>query len=359
MSRIVVKVGTNVLTDDDGKLDDKIIAGLVKQISEIKRQHTDVVLISSGAVASGKKIYQQTDSVKKRDLLSRDKIIQRQVFASLGQIKLMDTYFKEFLKHRFFCSQVLATREDFRDRKHYLNMRNCLEGLLSNHIVPIINENDVISIQELMFSDNDELAAMISSMINAKKLIILTNVNGLYDGDPDKKGAKLIEKVDCDDNCQACICDKKSTLGRGGMATKCKIGQKLSKMGIETVLVNGKQEDVLHKVLSNDFKGTTFMASKKVSAIKKWLAVAPDIERGAIMVNKCAQEAILKGASILPVGVIGVEGNFEEGSTIYIKNEEGDVFAGGLIRVTSEEAREKIGKSNQEPLVRRDYIFLY
>ncbi len=359
MTKIVVKVGTNVLTDEEGKLDNKIIANLVEQISTIKRQKIDIALITSGAVGAGKKRYEQEDSVKKRGLLSKEKIVQKQVFASLGQIKLMETYSKYFLKHKFFCAQVLATREDFRDRKHYLNMRNCLQELLSNHIVPIINENDVISIQELMFSDNDELAAMVSSMINAQKLILLTNVDGLYDGDPDDPDSKLITEVKVNEKWEKYVCEKKSSLGRGGMSTKCKIGQRLGKMGIETILVNGKQKDVLLKVIKGDFRGTTFMASKKVSAVKKWIAVAPDIKRGAIVVNDGAKEAILDGASLLPVGIVDIEGYFEEGSTVYVKGEDGKVFAGGLVRMNSKQAKTKIGQSNQSPLIRRDYIFLY
>src|ERR1700733_4706117 len=185
--RIIIKIGSNVLTQKDGLPDLKRISHLVEQIAKVKKQGKEVVLVSSGAVASGRSLINISEKF--------DSVATRQLFASIGQVKLINTYAYEFEKYNILCSQVLVTKEDFRDRLHYLNMKNCLKILLQHHVVPVVNENDVVSVTELMFTDNDELAGLIASMLNAQALIILSNVDGLYDGDPKAAGSKVIEEV--------------------------------------------------------------------------------------------------------------------------------------------------------------------
>src|SRR6201996_8315681 len=185
--RIVIKIGSNVLTRKDGLPDLERIKHLVEQIARIKKQGKEVVLVSSGAVASGRSLISVSDKF--------DAIATRQLFASIGQVKLINTYAAGFEKFNILCSQVLVTKEDFRDRLHYLNMKNCLKILLQHHVIPVVNENDVVSITELMFTDNDELAGLIAAMLNAQALILLTNVDGIYDGNPAEEGAKVIEQV--------------------------------------------------------------------------------------------------------------------------------------------------------------------
>ncbi|MCT4592184.1 MAG: glutamate 5-kinase [Candidatus Gracilibacteria bacterium] len=359
MKRIVVKVGTSVLTHDDGSLNLRSIRNITEQIVAIKKQKIDVVLISSGACGAGKNIYKENDFVKKKDLLSKDKITQRQVFASIGQPRLLHRYLEAFLLHNFFCAQILVTKEDFRDRGHFLNMSNCMHALLSNQIVPIINENDAISIDERMFSDNDELAGMISTMVNADKLVIMTNVDGLFTGDPKLLDSKLIEKINPNDNWRQYIQDTKSSMGRGGMKTKCQMADKLARLGVETILVNGERENAMLNVINNEIPCTRFVAHSKVSSIKKWIAVSEDSKKGSIIVNKGAEEAISQnGGSLLPIGAIGVSGNFKKGDIVAIKNKDGETFALGVARYDIERCKERIGKPNQKPMVHRDALFL-
>lgn len=358
MNRIVVKIGTSVITKEDGSPDEDVMKNLVAQIVQIKRSKIDVAVISSGAVAFGKRLYQKNECVKNKFLDSQKKTAQRQAYASMGQVSLMNTYFDLFLRENFFCAQVLATREDFRSRKHYLNMRDCINTLLTNHIVPILNENDVVAVDELMFSDNDELAGMTAAMIEADMLVILSNVDGLYDGDPDNPEKKVLHEIAPDYKLEKFISHKKSTTGRGGMLTKCKVAKKLSKIGIETYLVNGKHKNVLIDIFEGKKIGTHFLTEKKVSAVKKWMAISRGIEKGAIIVNKGAEEAIKKGASILPVGVIDIEGEFEKDDVVIIKNDKLEKFGVGIVKQNSEEAKLLIGKKGEKPLVRRDFLFL-
>src|SRR5471030_334255 len=186
--RIIIKIGSNVFTQKDGLPDLKRINHLVEQIAEIKKQGKEVILVSSGAVASGRSLISVSEKY--------DAIAARQLLASIGQVKLINTYSQLFEKFGMLCSQVLVTKEDFRDRMHYLNMKTCLDLLLQHEVIPVVNENDVVSVTELMFTDNDELAGLIASMLNAQALIILSNVDGLYDGNPKTPGTKVIEQID-------------------------------------------------------------------------------------------------------------------------------------------------------------------
>ncbi|HEX7762578.1 MAG TPA: glutamate 5-kinase, partial [Cellvibrio sp.] len=185
---IAIKVGSNVLTNKEGLLDEQVIINISRQIKALRDQGHRVLLISSGAVAAGRSLYQ----FKKKT----DTVVQRQVLSSIGQVKLISRYSEIFDTLDMKCAQVLVTKEDFKSRHHYLNMQNCLAALLSNNIVPVINENDVVSVTELMFTDNDELAGLVSAMVNTDILIILTNVDGIYDGDPDQPGTHLIHTYD-------------------------------------------------------------------------------------------------------------------------------------------------------------------
>src|ERR1700712_5393472 len=211
--RIIIKIGSNVFTQKDGLPDLKRINHLVKQIAAIKKQGKEVILVSSGAVASGRSLINVSEKY--------DAIATRQLLASIGQVKLINTYSNLFEKFSILCSQVLVTKEDFRDRMHYLNMKTCLELLLQYHVIPVVNENDVVSVTELMFTDNDELAGLIASMLNAQALIILSNVDGLYNGNPKTEGTKVIEKIDGSlSNLASFVTSDRSQFGRGGMITK-------------------------------------------------------------------------------------------------------------------------------------------
>jgi len=219
--RIIIKIGSNVITQKDGLPNLNRINHLVEQISKRRKQGKEVTLVSSGAVASGRSLINISEKF--------DSVATRQLLASIGQVKLINTYAAEFEKYNILCSQVLVTKEDFRDRVHYLNMKNCLNILLQHQVIPVVNENDVVSVTELMFTDNDELAGLIASMLNAQALIVLTNVDGIYDGDPNDVSAEVIEEVNGKAlDFSSFISTGRSQFGRGGMITKSTMAQKVA-----------------------------------------------------------------------------------------------------------------------------------
>src|SRR6201996_7241026 len=219
--RIIIKIGSNVFTKKDGLPDLQRVDHLVRQIADIKAQGKEVILVSSGAVASGRSLINVSEKY--------DAVAARQLLASIGQVKLINTYSSLFAYFNILCSQVLVTKEDFRDRMHYLNMKNCLEILLHHDVIPVVNENDVVSVTELMFTDNDELAGLIASMLNAQALIVLTNVDGIYDGDPKSPGSKVIEEIDnTTPDLASFVTSGRSQFGRGGMITKSTMSQKIA-----------------------------------------------------------------------------------------------------------------------------------
>jgi len=352
---VTIKVGSNVITNGNGFPDEQIISIISGQISWLRRQGYQVLLISSGAVAAGRSIYKFQKKT--------DTVVQRQVLASIGQVKLISLYKEAFDKEEIVCSQVLVTKEDFKSRNHYLNMQNCLSALLNNNVVPIINENDVVSVTELMFTDNDELAGLVSAMMNADMLIILTNVDGVYDGDPDLPGTKLIpvfdpEKVNLD---HIMSTSKKSGFGRGGILTKCNTAEKIASMGIPVHIANGRTDNVINKIINNDGVGTLFPAKRLTSNIKKYIAHSYEEPKGKIVINKGAKDVLLssKANSLLPVGIILVEGKFKKGDIIKIVDEQDQELGLGLARYGYKKAKESIGLKNQKPIVHYDHLYLH
>lgn len=251
--RLVIKLGSNVLTSENGELDLTVIQNIVSQISKLKKNGHEVILVSSGAVSAGKSIYTLNNV--------QDNVIKRQVYSAIGQVKLMNIYADLFAKHNLVCAQVLATKEDFtREKENYKNMKNCFKGLLKDAIIPIVNENDVVSLEELMFTDNDELAGLTAYMIEADKLIILSNIEGLFTGDPTDKDSKLINEVNLNDKgVFDFISSKKSSAGRGGMESKLKVATMSAEKGIETFMANGKRERVVLDILEGKKVGTRFI----------------------------------------------------------------------------------------------------
>jgi len=350
--RVVVKVGSNVITQDNGFPDDARLQQLVKQLAHIKSQGIEVILVSSGAVASGRSLIQ----IKEQ----RQSVAMRQLLSSVGQVKLINTYSRLFDAHQLLCAQVLVTKEDFRDRVHYLNMKNCFDSLLQHHIIPIINENDVISVTELMFTDNDELAGLIASMLSADALIILSNVDGIYDGHPKLETSKIIEKIQRNEHDFSTIIQpEKSSFGRGGMITKASMALKVARLGIGVHIANGKRDDVLIDLLFGELKHTFFVPEKRKSGKKKWIAHAVNTASGAVHLNPCAREVLTSGQvrSLLPVGVIAVDGNFKKGDMIKILGEDESIVGWGIAQYGADKARERMGVKNQKPLVHYDYLY--
>lgn len=350
--RIVVKVGTNVITKENGLLDLVIVDQLVTQLATLQKKGYQIILVSSGAMGAGRSLIQ----------LSSDTplVVKRQVLASVGQIKLIETYLGLFQKQDSLCAQVLVTKEDFRDRLHYLNMKNCFEALLQNHVIPVVNENDVISVDELMFTDNDELAGLIASMMNADALIILSNVEGIYDKNPSEKDARVLHQVDAKTPLQKYISPTKSSFGRGGMLTKAKITKRLALMGISTYIANGQRKNVLLDLLEGKKVGTEFVpAKKRASNVKRWVASSEGHEKGIITINECAEDILReKIASLLPVGIVKIEGNFQKGDLVKIQNQAGEGIGYGIAAYNSEIALKNIGEKGKKALIHYDYLFL-
>ncbi|RZJ63541.1 MAG: glutamate 5-kinase, partial [Flavobacterium sp.] len=276
--KIVVKVGSNVITQANGLPDEHRINHLVNQLATIKKQGIEVILVSSGAVASGRSLIQIAEK--------RDAVTTRQLLAAIGQVKLINTYANFFAEHAIKCAQVLVTKEDFRDRAHYLNMKNCMQILLQHNVIPVVNENDVVSVTELMFTDNDELAGLIASMLNADALIILSNVNGIYNDDPKVKGSKVIEEIKGSiTNLASFISTGKSQFGRGGMVTKSTMAQKVAKLGITVHIANGTTDNVLTALLDEKLVHTRFVPEKSKSGKKKWIAHSETNAKGIVQLN--------------------------------------------------------------------------
>lgn len=354
--KIAVKVGSNVLTRGDGTLNITRMSALVDQIAELRKSGVSVVLISSGAVASGRS---EIKPDKKMDAVSA-----RQLYSAVGQAKLINRYYELFREHNIPCGQVLTTKENFSTRRHYLNQKHCMNVMLENGVIPIVNENDTVSVTELMFTDNDELAGLIVAMMDMDALIILSNVDGIYDGDPSLSDSKVIREIsDAKQEALSYIQTGKSQFGRGGMLTKCSIAQKVADEGIAVIIANGTRDNILTDVLKDHSKVvcTRFCpSSKPVSNVKKWIAHSDGFAKGEVYVNDGAREALFqpKATSVLFVGVIRIEGDFEKDDIIKILDSTGVQIGVGCAGYDSDEAREHIGKRSNRPLVHYDHLYL-
>ena len=353
--KIAVKIGSNVLTRTDGTLDITRMSSLVDQVASLHKKGVEIVLISSGAVASGRSIMGVS---KKMDVVD-----QRQLFSAVGQAKLINHYWDLFRDHGITVGQVLTMKENFSSRRHYLNQRNCMQVMLDNNVIPIVNENDTVSVSELMFTDNDELSGLIASMMDMEALIILSNIDGIFNGSPDHPDSKVIREIKKGEDVTDFIQSSKSSFGRGGMATKTSIARKIADEGIEVFIANGKKENILIQLLDNksDVLCTHFVASSDtVSSVKKWIAHSHGFAKGEIHVNENAAKALNgeKAVSLLPVGVTAVAGEFEKDDIVKIIDESGKSLGVGKVQYDSEKARELIGKKNQKPIIHCDYLYL-
>ncbi|MHA7130836.1 glutamate 5-kinase [Algoriphagus namhaensis] len=351
---IVIKIGSNVLTGPEGIPDLDRISKLVSQIVNLQRSGNKIVLISSGAVAFGR----QKVTISKK----LNPILRKQIWASTGQIPLIREYEKNFAQHQMHCAQILVTKEDFRDRKHFLNMKGCIEALLDQGIVPIINENDTVTITELMFTDNDELAGLTAAMVNAQTLVLLTNVDGIFTGDPSSPDSRLIECVDShSSSLKEHITATKSAFGRGGMLTKYAMAKKSADLGIEVLIANGKREQVLDLLVGASIPHTRFVPKSLKQGVKKWLAHGRDYYKGKISINSGAVASLTANVirSLLPVGVTAVEGEFSKGDILLIVDESGAKVGLGKAEYNSQLAQERIGKTKQKALIHYNYLYIF
>lgn len=342
LKRVVIKVGSNVLTEDTG-LNLKVIRSISRQICKLIDQNLEIVLVSSGAMASG---------IKKVGLTRRpDEIPKRQAVAAVGQAGLIMEYEKAFARYGKQVAQILLTSDDMFYRQRYLNARNTLHTLLSWGVVPIINENDTVMVEEIKFGDNDNLAAMIALLMTADILISLTDIDGLYDKDPrTNPDAALIPQVSTLTKAiQKMAGSIPGPLGAGGMLSKIKAAKKVTAAGIPMVIANGEKPNILLKLFSAKAYGTFFVPKKeKLTSRKRWIGFTLK-PKGAILIDQGAAGAILKrGTSLLPGGIVQVEGKFGVGAPVELKTTHHKVLATGLVNYSADDIRTIMGlKSSQ------------
>ena len=330
---------------------------MVDQIATLQKAGHQVVLVSSGAVGSGRKVA--------REFLDRpfgSSIGEKQLLASLGQYELMHLYVGLFKSHDLLAAQLLLTKQDFHTRAHYLNIARLLREIADNKtIVPIINENDSVSIEELMFTDNDELAGLISAQMNADKLIILSNVDGVYSGHPDDPNARLIPLINPEETWPE-ISLTKSTQGRGGMISKFGTARHMSNLGITTHIANINQPSVIVRLIKGDSIGTMILPNKKKSNIKKWITYNTDKHNGTIVINPNLL-AILKEnkrvISILPVGIERYTGNFKKGDLVEILSNEGVSIGIGIAKYDAAKLNDYLGQHGKPEFIHYDHLHIY
>ena len=355
--RIAIKIGSNVLTRLDGALDITRISALVDQVAELRRDGVEVILISSGAVASGRSELKTSAKL--------DSVSARQLYSAVGQAKLIMHYFERFRDYGITCGQVLTTKESLSTRGHYLNQKNCMTVMLENGVIPIVNENDTISVTELMFTDNDELSGLVAAMMGVDALIILSNIDGIYNGRPDDPACRVIRRVESGKRSELTdyIQKSRSGFGRGGMQTKYHIARKVSDEGVTVIIANGRREGILTELLcrGSDAISTRFLpSSKAVSGVKKWIAHSEGFAKGEIHINAGAYEALTgpKATSLLPVGVTGVRGDFEKDDIVGIYYS-GVQIGVGKTAFGRAKVQTLIGVQGAKPLVHYDYLYLF
>ena len=339
--RVVVKVGSNVLTEDNG-LNLKAIRSIARQICRLIESGLEVILVSSGAMASG---------VKKIGLSARpDELPKRQAVAAIGQAGLMMEYEKAFGRYHQKVAQILLTSEDLSSRKRYLNARNTLCTLLSWKVVPIINENDTVWIEEIKLGDNDNLAAMITLLMDSDVLINLTDIDGLYTKDPRTcPKAELIPIVsNISKETEKLAGDIPGALGTGGMISKIEAARKVNSAGVPMVIARGDLPNILLKLFAGQKHGTYFIPKKqKLASRKCWIAFSLK-PKGIIKIDEGAVKALLQnGKSLLPSGIIAVQGDFGVGAPVEFRNRDNESVGIGLVNYSSTEIQKIMGlKSN-------------
>ncbi len=335
--RIVVKLGTRLLTRSNGILDRDNIFRIVEEIGELLDNQIQIIIVSSGAIGAGcGRLGRNPGELSLRE---------KQAVASVGQTDLMNLYKEAFSSQNRIVGQLLITVQELADRKSYLNIRNTLFTLLKMNVIPVINENDSVAVEEIKFSDNDHLAAVITSKVDADKLIILTDVDGLMDRD-----GKIIKKVDkVTDNILNTVEGKGSGYSVGGMVTKIKAAESVSKIcGADTYIASGRIRGVLKKIVDGGNPGTVFTRKNyRVSHRKRWIVYGLKPSGGVVLDGGAVNAIRKKNSSLLPVGIKEVSGNFKEGDAVCCMDR-GEEIARGLVNYSSMDLKKIIGKKSSE-----------
>ena len=341
--RVVAKVGTSSLTDASGVIQVHVIASLCDQLAALRQQGHEVILVSSGAIAAG---------VAALSLESRPTdVLSLQALAAAGQPRLMQEYNQQFARHGVVAAQVLLVPHDFANRHQYLHARDTLVRLLELGCVPIVNENDTVASDEIRYGDNDRIAALVAHNVSADVLVLLTDMPGLYTADPrTNPDATLISNVAADDPLLSVSAGSTGTnRGSGGMASKLGAARLASWSGVRAVIAEALRPNVLVDAVTGVSVGTTFEPSdRRLPARKLWIGFASQVD-GSVTVDAGAARALVeRGTSLLPAGVTAVDGDFEEGSTIEVRDAEGIVFARGMAAVSSAVVRVNAGRSTRD-----------
>ena len=361
--RIVIKIGSALLTNDGAGLDKQGIANWVDQIAALKQQGVEVILVSSGSVAEG---------ITRLGWKKRPSALHElQAAAAVGQMGLVQCYESNFARHEYLTAQVLLTHADLSNRNRYLNARSAIRTLIDLGVVPIINENDTVITDEIRFGDNDTLGALVANLIEADALIILTDQDGLFTADPRiDKNATLIESARAEDPMIQAMAGDGGALGRGGMITKVRAGRLAARSGACSVIVGGRIENVLTRLYQGESLGTLLISDQEpMAARKQWIAGHLQT-RGEITIDDGAVKALREGGkSLLPVGAIAVNGHFGRGEVVACINQAGQIIAKGLsnysaletqkiLKKDSKDIEKILGYMDEPELIHRDNLVL-
>jgi glutamate 5-kinase len=361
--KLVIKIGSSLLVED-GKLREKWLKNFTTNVADLVKENFQITIVSSGAIALGRGFLKITN--KKLSLE------EKQAAAAIGQIQLMGFYRDFFAKLNLHVAQILLTASDCNSRKRYLNSKNTIDTLLKNSIIPIINENDTVAVDEIKIGDNDRLAARVAQMISADVMILFSDIDGLYNKNPKtEKDAKLISEVaNITKEIESMAGGTISAVGTGGMITKIMAAKMLANSNCETVITNGTSDNALQKLVEGKQDFTIFRSKKNPSKSRKnWLAGFLNA-KGEVIVNACAVEALRnKKISLLAIGVIAVNGDFKQGDAIFIKDDSGNHIASGIsnyasldvkkiLKKKSDEVKKILGKSAKKEVVHIDNLVM-
>jgi len=354
---LVIKIGTAALGASDGMPDRQLLGNLVAEIAELKKAGHQILLVSSGAVGTGRAMLRQGPA-----LYHCDPVAEKQILASLGQARLMTLYQDLLTPHGLLASQILLTKQDFRSRVQHKYMSHLLAALARQpHILPIINENDSVTVDELMFTDNDELSGLLAAMVNAERLIVLSHIDGVYDREPEDPEASVISVIDWVKKTGLPLTTKgKSQTGRGGMTSKLAIARKMAALGIQTHIAGAREKNILFQLLAGAPLGTTSLPlSGKRNAVKRWLASEVSHVPATVTANDGLATMMRKpgpAMSLLPVGLNKIEGAFTKGDLVQIVDEKGDALALGVARYDAANLRKMLGKKRQPVFIHYDQL---
>ena len=370
MKRIVIKIGSQIILNDAQDNNYNHLNELLSEIVNLRSKGFEFTIVTSGAVALAK------HHLLIKGLENSNQTSSKQAMASIGQTFLMEKYSKFFESHNIYCAQVLAGRDNFNSRIAYLNIKNTLEKLYELNVIPIINENDVVSTKEIegrFYGDNDRLSSVVANAFDADLLILFGRMDGLYTENPDINGkGVLIKKVDViDETIMSYAKDSEDKVGSGGMKSKIEAASLATKSGAKVVIASGKLDNVIIKIIEGQNIGTTFNGSgKKLESKKRWLSTGIYESKGMLIVDEGAKKAILeKGASLLPAGILNIEGDFNRGDIISIKSKLVSTFAWGISNYSSNDIKlikgkdsknitELINKKYEPEIIHRDNLVI-